>query len=240
VAIANGLDPAAVVTAPMGVDRTIFVETEIATTGPTVFLHIGAWQQRKGQDVLLEAFGRAFQPGDAVELRMLCDNEWSGIGDDRWMAICRESPMAAQISIVPRVAGHREIAELMQAADCGVFPARGEAWNLEVLEMMSCGRPVITTNYGGHTQFVDHDNALLIDIDELEPADDPVWMWVFTRRKQGEWAHLGPSQLDQLVEHLRSVHDQKQRGELSLNRAGIATAERFSWEQTANCIVAGF
>jgi glycosyltransferase involved in cell wall biosynthesis len=138
------------------------------------------------------------------------------------------------------VAGHREIAGLMRDADCGVFPARGEAWNLEVLEMMSCGRPVIVTNYGGHTEFVTAENALLIDIDGLEPAEDPVWMSVFTRRKTGEWAHLGERQVDQLVEHLRAVHERKQSGELLRNDAGIATAEHFSWDRTAASIVKGF
>ena len=82
----------------------------------------------------------------------------------------------------------------MRDADCGVFPARGEAWNLELLEMMSCGRLVIATDFAGHTEYADHENALLIQIDELEPAADPVWNTVFTERKTGEWAHLGEPQ----------------------------------------------
>ena len=240
VAIANGLDPSAVVTAPMGVDSAVFTATDPPAGSRTVFLHIGAWQHRKGQDMILDAFARAFRPGDPVELRMLCDNPWAAIGEERWRDECRQSPMADHITIVPRVDGHPEIAELMQNADCGVFPARGEAWNLEVLEMMACGRPVIVTDYGGHTEFVTGENALLIEIDVLEPAEDPVWMSVFTRRKAGEWAHLGTRQVDQLVEHLRAVHSRKQAGEVLRNDAGIATAARYSWEHTARRIVAGF
>jgi glycosyltransferase involved in cell wall biosynthesis len=128
-----------------------------------------------------------------------------------------------------RVGGHEELAALMRAADCGVFPARGEAWNLEVLEMMSCGRPVIVTDFGGPTEYVDRSNALLIEIDDLEPAADPVWNTVFSERKTGEWAHLGERQIDQLVAHLRDVHARKQAGDALRNDAGIATAERSSW-----------
>jgi glycosyltransferase involved in cell wall biosynthesis len=147
--------------------------------------------------------------------------------------------MAAHITVLPRAATQRDVAAIMRDADCGVFPARGEGWNLDALEMLSCGRHVIATNHGGHTEFLNADNAFLIEIDALEPAADPEWMPQFSSRKAGEWAHLGPRQLDQLVEHLRAVHERTQCGDRSPNRAGIATAERFSWARTAEAVVAG-
>ena len=239
VAIDNGLDPGTVVAAPMGVDRDVFAPSSLREGGPTVFLNAGSWQRRKGHDVLIEAFGLAFRPDDDVELRLLSRNPWSRIAEERMIAACRESPMAEHISVLPRVPAHAGVAELMRDADCGIFPARSEAWNLEALEMLSCGRPIIATNYSGHTEYLDRENALLIEIDELEPAVDPVWMPVFGTRKIGDWARLGPNQVEQLVEHMRTVHRQKQSGTLSLNRAGIATAERFTWERAANRLVEG-
>jgi glycosyltransferase involved in cell wall biosynthesis len=190
--------------------------------------------------VILEAFARAFRPDDDVELRMVCDNPWSGPDGERWRAACRASPMAPRITVLPRVAGFDALASLMGDADCGVFPARGEAWNLEVLEMMSCGRPVIVTEYAGHTEYVDQSNALLVEIDALEPAADLEWNTVFTERKTGEWAHLGERQIDQLVTHLRDVHARKQAGEVLRNDAGVATAEQYSWARTAERLVDGF
>ena len=238
VATANGIDADLLHKVPLGVDRSMFTPAGPPGEGPTVFLHVGAWQRRKGQDALLDAFERAFRPGDAVELWLLSSNPWSQLSD-RWVDACHGSPMREHITVLPRVRDHREIAALMRRADCGVYPARSEAWNLEPLEMLACGRHVIATNFAGHTEFLDHDNALLIDIDELEPANDPVWMPVFGTRKTGEWAHLGAHQIDQLVAHLRSVHERKQRGDLTVNEAGLRTAVRFSWEGTARAIVAG-
>lgn len=238
VAVANGIDADLLHKVPLGVDRSMFTPADSPGDGPTVFLHVGAWQRRKGQSVLLEAFARAFRPGDSVELRLLSSNPLSRLGD-RWIDECRASPMRDHITVLPRVRDHHQIAELMQRADCGVYPSRSEAWNLEPLEMLACGRHVIATNFAGHTEFLDHGNALLIDIDELEPANDPVWMPIFGTRKTGEWAHLGEHQIDQLVAHLRSVHARKQGGELTVNEAGIRTAERYSWDGTARAIVAG-
>jgi glycosyltransferase involved in cell wall biosynthesis len=239
VAIDNGLDPDAVMTVPMGVDRARFSSSPLTAEGPTVFLHVGTWQRRKGQDVLLEAFERAFAPGDQVELRLLAGNPWSGLGEHRWVERCQQSPLRDHITVVPRVEEHSDVAELMRQADCGVFPSRSEAWNLEPLEMLSCGRHVIATDFAGHREFLDRENARLIEIDELEPAIDRVWMPVFGTRKTGDWAHLGSRQVDQLVEHLQAVHDCKQRGALGINEAGIATAERFTWHRTARVLVDG-
>ena len=63
----------------------------------------------------------------------------------------------------------------MSKVDVGIFPSRAEGWNLEILELMSCGKHIITTNYSAHTEFCNKENALLVDIDELETAYDGKW-----------------------------------------------------------------
>jgi glycosyltransferase involved in cell wall biosynthesis len=240
VAIDNGIDPDAVAVMPLGVDRAIFYDVPLDGGGPTVFVNVGKWEYRKGQDVLLEAFGRAFSPGDAVELRLRSHNPWSAADDSRWMELCKRSPMTDHITALPRTPSQSGVADMMRAADCGVFPARAEGWNLGALEMLSCGRHVIATGYSATTEYLDRSNALLIDVDELEPAADPVWMPVYTQHKTGDWARLGDDQLDQLVDHLRTVHERKQAGTLGINEAGIRTAQRFPWERTAQNIVQAF
>ena len=63
----------------------------------------------------------------------------------------------------------------MSQTDCGVFPARAEGWNLELLEMMSCGKNVIATNYSSHTEFCNSENCMLVETTELEDAHDGKW-----------------------------------------------------------------
>jgi glycosyltransferase involved in cell wall biosynthesis len=119
----------------------------------------------------------------------------------------------------------------MRQVDCGVFPARAEGWNLELLELLSCGKHVITTDYSGHTEFVDRNNAKIVEIDSLEVAEDGIWF-----HRQGEWAELGQRQLDQTVDHMRYIHKQKQENGPQINLAGIETASKFSWENTVERI----
>ena len=74
----------------------------------------------------------------------------------------------------------------MSQADCGVFPAKAEGWNLDLLEMMSCGKSTIATNYSGHTEFCNKENCYLVDLPEMETAEDGKWF-----RGQGEWGKIG-------------------------------------------------
>jgi len=79
------------------------------------------------------------------------------------------------------------------------------------------------------TEYCTPANALLIDIDSLEDARDDRWFF-----GQGQWAALGEKQLEQAVAFMRRVHAQKQGGRCMLNRPGIETARRFTWEESAS------
>jgi hypothetical protein len=97
---------------------------------------------------------------------------------------------------------------------------------------MSMGLSVIATNYSAHTEFVTPANCRLVEIDETESALAGEWRW-----GSGNWAKLGPSQMEQMVHHLREVHRLKQEGLLPRNDAGIATAKEFTWRRTAEAVL---
>jgi hypothetical protein len=99
--------------------------------------------------------------------------------------------------------------------------------------MMSCGKHVITTNYSAHTEFCNNQNAMLIDVDNLETAFDGV----FFDGKCGFWAELSDNQKEETISHMRLVHKKKQNGELNINVDGIQTAEKFSWQNSAKGIL---
>jgi glycosyltransferase involved in cell wall biosynthesis len=124
----------------------------------------------------------------------------------------------------------QDVARLMAGADCGVFAVRAEGWNLEALEMLSRGKTVIATDTTAHTAFLTTANARLIRVDAMEPA--------LNGAVTGSWAAWGESQHEQLVTHLQSVHDERQRGALPLNTAGIDTATRLSWDASADALLA--
>jgi glycosyltransferase involved in cell wall biosynthesis len=214
------------------VDRTIFheeVRADRLLPDTTVFFTVGKFELRKGHDLLVEAFNAAFEPGDRVALRMLSLNPFLGARNNEWIARFKTSKLGAKIEIYPqRLQTQAEVAQFMKAGDVGVWPARAEGFNLDLLEAMSLGMPVIATDYSAHTQFVTAANCQLLRHEGLTTAHDGIWF-----HGEGEWCR--PS-LEHLVEILRSCHRQKQTGALPRNDAGIRTAQNFSWSKFSSAI----
>jgi glycosyltransferase involved in cell wall biosynthesis len=219
---------------PLGVDNKIFQPCEIKD-GPTVFFNCGKWEVRKGHDVLVDIFNSAFSDDDNVELWMMCDNPFlSAEEDEKWKNKYLSSPIGYKVRFISRKRTHDEVYNIMAQVDCGIFPSKAEGWNLEPLELMACGKHVIITNYSAHTEFCNTKNSYLIDIDELEPAYDGKWF----NGKVGSWAKIGQDQIEQTINHMRTVHSLKQDGQLKVNEEGIKTSKEFTWENTAKEILA--
>ena len=217
---------------PLGVDRSIFREV-VSHRDETVFFNCGKWEVRKGHDILVKAFNEAFNQDDDVELWMMCDNPFYSEEENfKWERLYRSSALGDKIRVVPRQPSQQDVYNVMSQADCGVFPARAEGWNLELLEMMSCGKQVIATNYSSHTEFCNEDNCMLVETDELEDAHDGKWF-----RGQGKWAALKEDQIKQIADHMREVHEKKKKDDLNINQAGVDTAKKFSWKNSAEKVI---
>ena len=115
----------------------------------------------------------------------------------------------------------------MAGADCGIFLSRAEGWNLGLLEMMAMGKPVITTNYSGHTEFATPANALLVEVPEVEPAKDGVFSTDKAtgpaRSTASRPSHRPPTNSSS-TETIRPTPP---------NQAGLATGKQFSWDNAA-------
>ena len=217
---------------PLGVDRGVFNENNNVSRPATIFFNCGKWEIRKGHDFLKVAFENAFTAEDNVELWLMCENPFIGNKNLDWVNYYKNSKLGNKIKFIPRQKTHRDVYNIMRQVDCGVFPVKAEGWNLELLELLSCGKNVITTNYSGHTEYIDRNNSKIIEVESLEDAHDGIWF-----HGQGQWAKLEDKQLEQTVNHMRSIHSLKKNSDLQLNIAGIETAIKFSWDHTVEEIL---
>lgn len=215
--------------APLGVDGTIFNANSISMASENyVFIHIGKWEMRKSQDFLVHAFNTAFDKNDNVELWLCPHNPFLNEQETKsWEDMAKTSPLGDKITVLSRFPTQQHLAEAINAADCGVFLSRAEGWNNEIPEMMAMNKPIIATNYSAHTEYLTKENSFLVDITELEAANDGKWF-----HGHGNWAHLGEKQLEQTVEHMRFVYNNR----VSSNPNGLETAKMYSWENTAAVI----
>jgi FkbM family methyltransferase len=129
---------------------------------PFTFLHVSSGFPRKGVDVLLAAYARAFRGGDAVRLVIkVFPNPLNTIAEQiaAWQAA---DPNAPAVTLIDRDIEETEITDLYRDADAVVLPTRGEGFNLPAAEAMAAGLPLIVTGHGGHLDFCGR-SARLVD-----------------------------------------------------------------------------
>lgn len=221
---------------PLGVNQFhFFLDKEELNRRPywtkktTIFINVGKWEKRKGHNELLDAFNKAFNPSDDVELWMINDNPFIQHENDEWKRKYATSKMGSNIKFFPRLDTQQQLRQLFHHVDCGVFPSHAEGWNLEPLELMACGAHIIATNYSGHTEYMNKDNTLLVEPTGMELAQDGKWF-----HGQGEWCSYS---VDDVAAKMAQFHADRQAGKIGLNEAGLETAKKFTWLNTAREII---
>lgn len=187
-------------------------------TSEFTFLHIGSGFARKAPELLVQAFTEEFAAEEDAKLVIKSfpnpNNEFPELVGDN-----------PQIELIldPDVA-EAEIIGFYQNSHAYVSPARAEGFNLPALEAMALGRPVITTAWSGHMQFLTDESAYLVDY-KLLPAkshlNNPGAFWA-----EPDFEDLR-AKLRQAFNE-RGSRDQQQRVELA-----AATASSYTWENIA-------
>ena len=215
-------------TIPLGVDTDLFTAAEKQIKDKLIFFNCGKWEKRKGHDLLLLLFQEAFKTESDVELWMMCDNPFLPPQEAmKWTKMYSSDP---RVRIINRVQSQQQMIPILQNVDCGIFPSRAEGWNLEILELMSMGKHIITTDYSAHTEYCTEDNSMLATPYKNEPAVDGIWF-----HGQAEWACLeGIEEL--LVGYIRDTYAKWKDGTLVQNIDGIETAQKYTWEACAKKI----
>jgi glycosyltransferase involved in cell wall biosynthesis len=160
--VASGMPPGIVDVVPNGVDLERFAPDGAVRAlhdgerAGCTFLFVGGTIWRKGIDVLLAAWARAFGPGDDVRLVVKdfgAGSTYKGqtAGDDVRALAARDdvAPVVYLTEDLPAA----ELPALYRAADVVVLPYRGEGFCLPALEAMACGVPVIHTAAGPTGEF---------------------------------------------------------------------------------------
>ena len=229
VLVGNGIPAERVFVIPEGVDPGIFRVRDQGTrdmSRPFRFLCVGKWENRKGIADLAIAYSREFHPSEPVELILHCFNPHPP-GFNTGVALGRLGlPAHAPIHTSAPVS-RTELVDLYNSCDVFVLPTRAEGWGLPIIEALSCGLPVIATNYSAHTEFLNNDNGYLIDVTEMIPVNDP---YFYGTEPAGVWAQPDIEHLQQLMRRAyREDAERKQKGQ----QARQDVIERWTWQHAA-------
>jgi glycosyltransferase involved in cell wall biosynthesis len=199
------------------------------------FLSVFQWSRRKGWDVLVRAFVREFWPEDNIAL-IIKIGYHSGHRLEQLRQQILAELRAAGVARVwpPHLVLHQanltadELPRLYRTGDAFVLPTRGEGWGRPFMEAMLMGLPCIGTRYSGHLEFMNDDNAYLIDCNEVDVAE-PAWQEADIFRGH-RWAEPSEIHLRQLM---RQVFEDRQTAYWKGQAARDHIATNFRREQVA-------
>jgi len=164
--------------------------------GYVVILFVGKWEDRKGITTLLNAvYGEFDSIGDAAAARrvLLLIVTSTYHSSDDFEALVRAavgdiggspSSQVARLILTSLPQGHMPLLFSLPKSFL-VIPSSGEGWGRPHVEAMSCGRPVVATNWSGPTAYLTAANGYPLSI-EKELVDVEGWpghKWAAVSRK---------------------------------------------------------
>ena len=161
--VGGGMDPERVHLVPLGVDPERFrpgaEPLDLGDRAPGVrLLFVGGLIWRKGIDLLLTAYLRAFGPHDDVTLVLKDFGARGPYVPQEAAERVREiqaDPRAPRILHLTDSLPDADMPRLYAACDALVQPFRGEGYGLPIAEAMACGLPAIVPDRGAARDFTD-------------------------------------------------------------------------------------
>jgi glycosyltransferase involved in cell wall biosynthesis len=158
----SGVDFDKVQIIPNGINPDLFKpfgkKYNLQTSKKLKFLYVGGTIYRKGIDILLGSYIKAFTNSDNVCLvikDMGSKSFYNGQTAQDMISNIKNNIKAPEIEYIDNDLNEIEIASLYRACDVLVSPYRGEGFSLPTLEAMACGLPVIVTEGGATDDFTD-------------------------------------------------------------------------------------
>lgn len=198
---------------------------------PFTFLFVGGTLHRKGIDILLDAFLRAFSTYDDVRLVIKDTGTQTVYRDQNARERCldlAQDPTRPQILYLEEDLSPHRLAGIYTAADCLVQPYRGEGFCLPALEAMACGVPVVVPAGGPTDDFVDEAVGWRVPAERKPFGDGRI----------GPFDCVGPTwMLEVSVEDLARQMRRIATDSPEAKRRGAAAADRvragWTWDHTA-------
>jgi hypothetical protein len=178
--------------------------------------------QRKNPVGLIEAFKRAFAPGEGPQLLLKTINApLRPLAEEEVLWAAHGRP---DVHVVDCSLSAPERDALMAACDCYVSLHRSEGFGLTLAEAMAIGKPTIGTGYSGNVDFMTVENSYLVEYEltrvgpdcEIYPAE-------------GEWAQ--PS-VEHAAELLRRVCEYPEEAARRGAQASVDIARQLSPQAT--------
>jgi glycosyltransferase involved in cell wall biosynthesis len=227
----HGLDPDRCSIVQEGVDTELYHTWRPRVERDQVrFLTVGKYEQRKSITETIEAWAQAFGADPDVYLTVKTDHFVDQDIKQQQIRDQLESLALSNVTVLWGSADRDLMINLYRDADVFVLPTKGEGWGLPLIEAAASGLPVITTEWGAHTQFLKSSSCIFVEHD-LVPIQCPEYQRFYPQA--GDWGQWAQPRIDSIAQALITARDQipQLRQQAQINARQIR--QEFSWSQCA-------
>ncbi len=240
---AAGVEPERIGVVPHGIDPRVFhpggAKRPLPTGKTFRFLFVGGVSLRKGSDILLEAWGRAFSRSDDVCLVLKDHSRDLFYREEharRRIAELASRPDAPEVIHLDEFLPDAELAALYRSCDVAVFPYRAEGFCIPILEAMASGTPAIVPDFGACRDYCDGETSWLMPVRRIRAPVNRSFSVALGFEERVAEVDFCEIPVDTLVEFLRAVRNDPQ-GRAAKAEAGAARAARWTWDRAGSIVL---
>lgn len=180
---------------------------------------------RGGMQHAIKAFIKEFDKGEARMLLKLNPsyamnpNQLTTIINKYIYESGKSNDKIPEIAVSYDILSPSQMNELYNQCKVLVNPTEGESFGLHCIEALACGLPVITTNFGGQTDFITNKNGWLIDYTLSEVKHEILYEGI-------NWAKPNILQLQRVMREAL-------KEDIIKSKEDLITPNDFTWENSA-------
>lgn len=201
------------------------------------FLYTIAFDFRKGLDLLIPSFCEEFSNEEDVSLILKIyvpswnqENEYLKVISS-YIPVKENNP---HIHFIIEKMPQETLLSLYSSCSCYISTERACGWGMPQMEMMAMGKPVISINWGGVTEFMNNSNSFLI---QPEPELEPVHNELQKARPELYLGHKWAKVLKQNVKKvMREAFENHIKREEVSTKAKQDMKNKFSFQNISNQI----
>jgi glycosyltransferase involved in cell wall biosynthesis len=206
-----------------------------------VFVSVFKWGYRKGYDILLKAFMEEFSADDDVSLLIISRTDINHkpeviMEDFKNLrnGILKKDNELPHIALYDKPIKERDMPGVYAAADAFVLISRGEGFGLIYCEAGASNLPVIASNCSGHSDFLNHDNAFLVEPDVYTEARINGNMSKLAKHcgfyEDQIFPDFGRKAIEQTKEHMRSVYEDQDEALIKSAMLRKKVIDNYTWD----------
>lgn len=229
---------------PLGINNELYCprESKIVYSFPIkkfIFYACSTWIWRKGWDVLLKAYAKAFSSDDDVSLVIFSRSPF--VEASRTVNAVRTEiesfvPNRSDLPHLAFITGGSLPASIMpymyNSIDAFVLFSRGEGWGLPYCEAAASGIPVIGADHGGQQMFLNDENSFLVKPDKIAQCHRSL-LPMSPFYKGMRFADYSTRAINQAADLMRRVYEDKKEAQERAEKCMNNVVSNFTWRKSA-------